>query len=320
MLMDGHISTVGYAVEPAPAPSKRTFPDGANYRIEIPSVEGPRVLEAVIEAAQREGIAVNRVSQGSGAMLLSHHELRDMAEMGAEARIEVSLFVGPREEFDIGNHSRATDGGALAGRQRSMRQLKYAVEDIARSAELGIQSFLIADLGLLDTVRSLQVAGELSESLVWKTSVLIAPSNPAAFRVLERLGASTVNVPSDVTLGQLYELRSVSELPIDLYVESPDAMAGVVRGHEIADLVLVGSPLYVKFGLRNSKPLYPSGKHVVGEALLIAQEKVHRAAVALEWLDRINPSFVQSAPGALGLGVPKPSRLGRDHKKGTAHE
>ena len=33
---------------------------------------------------------------------------------------------------------------------------------------------------------------------------------------------------------------------------------------------------------------------------------VHRAAVALEWLDRLSPGFAQSKPGAAGLGVPDP--------------
>src|SRR5262245_44923792 len=37
------------------------FPDGAHFRIEIPSVEGPRVLEEVVRAADAEGIVVNRV-------------------------------------------------------------------------------------------------------------------------------------------------------------------------------------------------------------------------------------------------------------------
>ncbi len=35
-----------------------------------------------------------------------------------------------------------------------------------------------------------------------------------------------------------------------------------------------------------------------------ATEKVHRAAVALEWLERLSPGLVQSKPGAAGLGLP----------------
>ena len=36
---------------------------------------------------------------------------------------------------------------------------------------------------------------------------------------------------------QLSEMRAASSLPIDLYVESPDALGGVVRGNEIGDLI-----------------------------------------------------------------------------------
>ena len=80
---------------PAGAPAQlRRFPDGAAFRIEIPSVEGPRVLEAVLRAAETEGVTVNRVSQGSGAMLLRDSELREMAAAGHEAGLEVCLFVG----------------------------------------------------------------------------------------------------------------------------------------------------------------------------------------------------------------------------------
>ena len=84
-------------------------------------------------------------------------------------------------------------------------------------------------------------------------------------------------------------------------------MGGVVRGHEAAELVAVAAPMYVKFGLRNSRPLYPSGLHLAAEAAAIAREKVHRARVALEWMDRAGLGLKQSRPGAPGLGIPEPS-------------
>ena len=285
-------------------PSGARFADGAAFRVEIPSVEGPQVLEAVIRAAEAEQIVVNRVSQGSGAMLLRESELVAMTELGSEAGIEVSLFVGPREGFDVGAHPRSADGAAHFGQLRGSRGLAYAIEDVCRAVECGIRSFLIADIGLLSVLVDMQRAGELPAEIVWKISVMMAPSNPAAARVLELLGATTINVPSDMTVGQLSELRAAITSPIDLYVESPDSLGGVVRGNELGDLVAAGSPLYAKFGLRNSRALYPSGAHLVGEACAIAQEKVHRAAVALEWLMRLHPELRQSGPGAPGLGVP----------------
>jgi hypothetical protein len=295
------------ALPPPPASSAR-FPDGAAFRVEIPSVEGARVLEQVVRSAEDEGIVVNRVSQGSGAMLLRESELREMAAIGAEAGIEVSLFTGPREGFDVGAHARSADGAAHFGQVRGVRGLAYAVEDIARACEAGIRSFLIADAGLLDVLRDMQHAGELPLDCVWKVSVMMAPSNPAGLRVLERLGATTVNIASDTTVLQLSEMRAASSLPIDLYVESPDALGGVVRGNELGDLIAAGAPLYTKFGLRNSRALYPCGEHLVEEACAIAREKVRRAAVALEWLRRLAPEFEQSAPHAPGLGIPQPAR------------
>ena len=284
----------------------RAFPDGADFRIEIPSVEGPDVLETVIAAAVEEGVVVNRVSQGSGAMLLREDDLRAMASLGANHGIEVSLFVGPRESYGIAAHSRTPDGAGHGGQTRGLRGLRYAVEDIARAVECGIRSFLIPDLGLLALVNELQRGGELPASVLWKVSVMMAPSNPLALRELDRLGASTVNVPSDVSIETLQEMRAATALPIDLYVESPDGLGGVVRGNELGDLVGAGAPLYAKFGLRNSRMIYPSGLHLLEEARAIAREKVHRAAAALEWCNRLSPGLVQSAPGAAGLGVPQP--------------
>ena len=292
--------------------SEKRFPDGAHFRIEIPSVESPRVLEAVLDAARRHGLDVNRVSQGSGAMLLTDRELAAMADMGAQAGIEVSLFVGPREEFGIGAHVRSPDGAALFGQIRGMRQLAYAVEDVARAVDAGIRSFLVADLGLLTLLRDLQMAGELPSECGWKASVAMAPSNPAALALLERLGATTANIPSDVTVAELGEMRAAVGCPIDLYLESPDSQGGVVRGNEIAEIVAVGAPLYAKFGLRNSRLLYPSGDHLEAEACAIARTKVARAAAALEWLHRLDPDIVQSAPGAPGLCLPKPLTIAAD--------
>src|SRR6185312_4024519 len=252
------------------------------------------------------GVTVNRVSQGSGAMLLAEAELAEMARIAADSGLEVSLFVGPREEWDIGRSAHAPDGGSLAGQLRGSRQLRYALDDILRAVDQGIRGFLIADLGLLQLVSELQSAGELPASVVWKVSAVMAPSNPLTLRQLEQLGASTVNVPADVTLGQLAELRAAASVPVDLYVEAPDGMGGIVRSHESADLVRVAAPMYVKFGLRNARPLYPSGLHLENDAANIAREKVHRAAVALEWVARSGADLVQSGPGAKGLGIPEP--------------
>lgn len=303
MLADALLGS--FPSELVPPPSSERFPDGANFRIEIPSVEGPKVLAAVLKEARHYDVTVNRVSQGSGAMLQTEAELREMSTIASDNGIEVSLFIGPREEWGINAMSRSHEGAALAGSVRGMRQLRYAVEDSLRAIECGIRGLLIADLGLLQVLNEARIAGKIPADVIFKVSAMKAPSNPATLRLLESIGGDTFNLPTDLTLNELHEMRSVTKLPLDLYVEAPDNLGGVVRGNELADLVAVASPLYVKFGLRNSRPLYPSGLHLENDAIIIAREKVRRASISMEWLKRDGRNFVQSQAGAEGLGIPQ---------------
>jgi hypothetical protein len=301
---DQLLAAAGLPAEAFPAGSQKSFPDGANVRIEIPSVEGPEVLAAVLDEANSRGVVINRVSQGSGAMLHTEAELKEMARIGADAGLEISLFIGPREEWGLGAMSRGPDGPSLAGGVRGLRQLRYAIEDVFRAVDCGIRGFLIADLGLLKLLATAQRDGHIPAEVVWKVSVMMAPSNPATAALLAELGAGTINLPTDLSLAELAEMRAAVELPLDLYVEAPDYLGGVVRGEQIADLVAVAAPLYAKFGLRNSRGLYPSGMHLQQEAELIGREKVRRAQIALEWAARSERKLIQSKPGAAGLAVP----------------
>ena len=45
------LAGLGLTSGTAVASSSARFPDGAHYRVEIPSVEGPEVLRAVLDAA-----------------------------------------------------------------------------------------------------------------------------------------------------------------------------------------------------------------------------------------------------------------------------
>ncbi|HEY5122071.1 MAG TPA: hypothetical protein VII84_10935 [Acidimicrobiales bacterium] len=284
--------------------SQARFPDGEQLRIEIPSVENPKAMAAVLEEADRLGVVVHRISQGSGAMLLTVAELREMTVMGADRGVEVNLFIGPREEYGIGGTIHSSDGRAMAGHLRGLHQLRYAIEDVYRSVEQGIRGFLIADTGLLEILADLVSKGELPNELVFKASAVLAPSNPASFRQLANMGATTINVPSDLSLDELAEMRAAAPTPIDLYMEAPDALGGMVRGHELAETALVAAPLYAKYGLRNARAVYPAGHQVMNDVVNNVREKVRRAAMSLEWMDRSGQDISISKPGAAGIGVP----------------
>jgi len=284
--------------------SDKRFPDGAQYRLEIPSTEGPRCLEAVLHEAARLEVPVHRVSQGSGVFMLTDAELDETAAIAADAKVEVSLFARPSAGWDASATSRAPAGGALAAAARGQDQLVAILQDVVRAAEHGIRSVLLADIGALYAFSRLRDAGVVPTDMQAKVSVMLPVANAATARVLADLGASTLNLPPDLSLAQIAAIRAAVDLPIDFYVEAPDSLGGFVRMHEIPDLIRVAAPVYVKFGLRNAPDIYPSGTHLEATAVALSRERVRRARLGLELLERSGYEALRSELGADGLAVP----------------
>jgi hypothetical protein len=286
--------------------SEKRFPDGAQYRVEIPSVEGTRCLDAVLEEAARLDVRIHRISQGSGVFLLTDAELDTMVRTARDATVELSLFARPNAAWESSSMARSPAGAVLAPTSRGADGLAASLEDIRRAAEHGVRSTLIADLGLLYSFTIIRAAGGLPAEMQAKVSVMLPAANPASARVLEMLGANTVNLPSDLTLPQLAAIRAELTLPIDLYIESPDNLGGSMRYHELAEIVRICAPVYLKFGLRNAPDVYPSGTHLDATTVALSRERVRRARLGMEILAREYPDAVTSDLGAEGLALPAP--------------
>jgi Peptidase family U32 len=275
--------------------SGKRFADGAQYRVEIPSVEGPAPFRAVVEAATERDLRVHRISQGSGMLLLTDDELREMVALGRDHGVEVCLFVGPRAAWDVGVQVTAPSGRVVAGSLRGADQLAYGVEDVLRGCRLGVRSILVADTGQLWVLGRMKRAGDLPADLEIKVSISLPVTNPATARLLEELGATTLNLPVDLSLAQIAAIRRAVELPLDVYVEGADDFGGPVRYYEIPELVRVAAPVHLKFTVRNAPGLYPSGEHLAGLAVASARERVRRAAIGIALLGRHYPDATASA-------------------------
>ncbi len=254
--------------------SEKRFPDGAHFRVEIPSVEGPSCLDAVLEESDRLDVRVHRVSQGSGVFLQMDDELDRMARAAAEARVEISLFARPNAAWDTSAMARTPAGAVVAPTSRGQEQIVQGIEDVKR-----------ADMQA-------------------KISVMLPAANPAAARVLAQLGANTLNLPTDLSLPQIAAIRAAVDLPLDLYVEAPDNIGGFVRLHEIPEIIRVAAPVYVKFGLRNAPDVYPAGTHIEATTVALSRERVRRARLGMELLARSGYEPATSELGAPGLAVP----------------
>ncbi len=285
--------------------SEQRFADGLRYRLEIPSVEGPAVMRAVLDEAEARAVPVRRVSQGSGVMMLTDVEIAEMAQLGATHGVEVSLFIGPRGAWDTGGQSFVS--GAVGGVARGSEGVAWCVAEVRRAVALGIRSFLVADVGVLAALGAMKLAGDLPPDLILKTSVMLPCANPETAQVLERLGAGTINVSTDLSARELGELRGSCTVPLDVYVEVPDDQGGFVRYYEVPELIRQASPLYVKLGLRNAPNIYPAGLHLADLAVKLGRERVRRAELVLRLLAERAPELVE------GRGADAPSDLAIPH-------
>lgn len=285
--------------------STKTFPDGAQYRIELPSVEGVEALKETLRAIDEYGIEVHRVSQGSGIMLLTDDEIKEMCQLTAERGMELSLFVGPRGTWDISAGPLTAAGKSQALRHEGTEQLVYAMEDLKRGAELGLRGALVADEGLLYMTKKMKEAGQLPEDFVVKVSVQMGACNPVSVKIMEDLGADTYNVPSSLTLAKLASIRQSIDIPIDLYIEVPDNFGGFLRYYEIPEIIRTLAPVYIKFGLKNHPDVYPSGKQFESLNLSLVRERVRRAAIGIDLIKRYYPEAKTSELGAADLGIAK---------------
>lgn len=285
--------------------SDKRFPDGAQYRIELPSTEGTVALKETLKEIDRYGITIHRISQGSGIMLQTDEEIKEMCELTAERGMELSLFVGPRGTWDISAQPFTSSGKSIGARHEGADQLVYAMEDLKRGANLGLRGALVADEGLLLLTKKMKEHGQLPEDFVVKASVQIGAANPVSVKLMQDLGADTYNVPTALTLQKLASIRQAIDIPIDLYVEVPDNFGGFLRYYEIPEIIRALAPVYIKFGLRNHPDVYPSGKQWEDTNINLVKERVRRAYLGIQMIERYYPEAKTSKLGAEGLGIAK---------------
>ena len=98
--------------------SPKRFPMARSTASKSPASKVPTCSPPCLKKPKRVRLTIHRISQGSGIMMLSDAEILEMARLGREAQIEVSLFVGPRAAWDTGAQITASSGKNLGARLR----------------------------------------------------------------------------------------------------------------------------------------------------------------------------------------------------------
>jgi len=291
--------------------STARFPDKAHYRMEVSGVERPQVLEALIDEMTKRKMPIHRlISTVMGSTLLDDAELRDFAQMAAEARVEVIITPGPRSAWDIGRQLVTPEGGLSGLRYRGSDQLSFVIAEYLRCIDLGFRGFLCIDEGLLWLVNELKKNGDIPEDVVFKVSIYAGHASAAGGKVLQMLGAGTFNPLGDLPLPQLAAIRQAVDIPLDLHIYLSDSFGGFNRFYEGAEMARVCAPCYFKIepGAALAAGAGAWYKPWVSPDFLAwqAREKVKYAQIIHELIQATNPSLKLSDLGPADLAIPKP--------------
>jgi hypothetical protein len=283
--------------------SKLSFPDGAQYRIEIAGIERYSNLAAMIDEAKKRKLPVHRaICTVGGSTYVDFSELKDMAKLAYDEQIELVMVIGHRKGWDVGSKEMGYPEGIVQGpRHRGSDNIAYWVEDMMRNVEAGIRGFLVYDEGALKLVSQMRTEGFLPKETIFKWSVFGGCCSPAGAKLLEELGANTMNPISDVSLPILSSIRSTVSIPLDVYMIIVDSFGGMYRAYEAPEIVRVCSPVYFKIEPGTSeadiyKPWISNAWH---DDLI--RTKVQMADTLREIMDRRTPELKLSGKGPKDL-------------------
>ena len=228
--------------------SGKRFADGGQYRFEVPGIQGPKVMEALLEEVDRYEICIHRVTQTKGIMMLTDNEIMEMVRLADTAATDLILAIGPRATTDTSASVNTPEGIRMGYRLRGQEQVVRAVEDVKRAAAFGCRSFLVYDEGCLWLFYEMRKAGEIPADCHFKVSAHAGHGNPCSARLLEMIGADSVNPVRDIQLQMLAALRQAIDIPIDIHTENPKSTGGFIRHYEVPEMIRVAAPIYLKTG------------------------------------------------------------------------
>ena len=278
--------------------SNARFPDGATYRIEVPTVNSSAAVGTLLETADKMGITINRVTETYGMFRHTAQEMKEYCKLCHDYGAELLMSTGPRATYDTGATVLSPQGVRISYRLRGMEQLLRGIEDVKRGYDLGVRGFLIYDEGMLWVVGKMRQDGALPKDILFKTSAHLGQCNPASFKLLESLGADSINPVRDLQIPMIAALRAAVKVPLDVHTDNPPGSGGFIRVYEAPEIARVAAPVHLKTG--NS---VVSG-HGEMTSATDGKRMADQAAIVVEMLSKYLPEAKQTKKFAADLRIP----------------
>lgn len=279
--------------------SDQRFPDGAAFRIEDPTVNSAETVAALLETAEKNGVTINRITETYGMFRHTAAEIKEYCRLCHDYGCELLMSTGPRATYDTGATVLSPQGARIGYRLRGMEQVIRGIEDIKRGYDLGVRGFLIYDEGMLWLAGQMRRDGALPKEIIFKTSAHLGQCNPCSFKLLESLGADSLNPVRDLQIPMIAALRQAIKTPLDIHTDNPPGSGGFIRAYEAPEIVRVAAPLHCKTG--NSV----IGGH--GEMTGAAEGKkmADQATIIVEMISKYYPNLKQSPKRTSDLRIPE---------------
>ena len=98
--------------------SNKTFSDGAQYRFEVPGIQGPIAMKSLLDEVDRRELVIHRVTQTKGIFLLTDNEIQEMTNLAKEFKLDLVLSIGPRATYDTSASVNTSEGQRMGLRLR----------------------------------------------------------------------------------------------------------------------------------------------------------------------------------------------------------
>lgn len=273
--------------------SQKRFPDGAQYRYEVPGIQGPGAMRPLLEQLDEYGIAIHRVTQTKGIMTLLDSEIDEMVRLAADHAVQLILAIGPRATTDTSASAKTEEGKRIGYRLRGQEQIIRSIEEVKRAARLGVRGFLVYDEGCLWVLNKAREAGQIPADCRFKMSAHAGVSNPCSARLMESIGLDSLNPVRDIQLQMLAAIRQAIDIPIDIHTENPISSGGFIRHYEVPDMIRVAAPIYLKTGGSIA------GTHSWETTAEEARKRAKQVALVKRVIDEYYPDAICSAPGSI---------------------
>jgi hypothetical protein len=228
--------------------SSKRFGDGGQYRFEVPGIQSPKTMNALLKESIKQDVFIHRVTQTKGIMMLTDDEISEMVDLAIDYGCELFLSVGPRATYDTSATVHTKEGNRIGYRLRGYDNLVYAIEDVKRACRLGVRGILLYDEGLLFVLNKMRQDGEIPENVHFKLSAHAGHSNPASAKLLQEQGLNSLNPVRDLQIPMIAAIRDACDMAIDLHTENPKSTGGFIRHYEVPEFIKVAAPVYLKTG------------------------------------------------------------------------